>query len=268
MSEKYILTQYHIPSALQQLLTIAHISDLHEHDPEPILQLLSRIHPDLIAVTGDSFERHDDGSDPRFRREPSKWKKIIYEAHSALQSVIYCLIGSKKQTDSKNTYRFLREATRIAPVYLSLGNHEHYLNEADCKVIAVKGTRLLDNADCEAEVRGAKISIGGLSSDADLEWLNKYKKKSGYKILLCHHPEYYERYGLDTFDLVLSGHVHGGQWQLRGRGVYAPDQGFFPQYFHGVYDERMIVSAGCANTAVIPRFGNPCEVVEIQLKKS
>lgn len=35
--------------------------------------------------------------------------------------------------------------------------------------------------------------------------------------------------------------------------------------FSGVYHERMVVSAGCANTASIPRWGNETEVVILRL---
>ena len=34
---------------------------------------------------------------------------------------------------------------------------------------------------------------------------------------------------------------------------------------HGVYDGRLVVSSGCANTASIPRWGNEPEVVVVRL---
>lgn len=53
------------------------------------------------------------------------------------------------------------------------------------------------------------IRIGGLATRYDLDWLYTYASKPGYKILICHHPEYYRRYikdtEWDTFDLIVSG---------------------------------------------------------------
>ena len=51
----------------------------------------------------------------------------------------------------------------------------------------------------------------------------------------------------------------------KNHGIFAPDQGFLPRYHHGVYHGHMVVSAGCSNTSLLPRFGNPCEVVLVRL---
>lgn len=113
------------------------------------------------------------------------------------------------------------------------------------------------------------IHIGGLATRYDLDWLHAYAAKPGYKILICHHPEYYRRYikdtEWDTFDLIVSGHVHGGQWRIGRHGVLAPGQGLFPKYCYGCYDRKLIVSAGLSNTASVPRFGNPTELVMIHV---
>lgn len=113
------------------------------------------------------------------------------------------------------------------------------------------------------------IRIGGLATRYDLDWLHAYAAKPGYKILICHHPEYYRRYikdtEWDTFDLIVSGHVHGGQWRIGRHGVLAPGQGLFPKYCYGCYDRKLIVSAGLSNTASVPRFGNPTELVMIHV---
>ena len=85
------------------------------------------------------------------------------------------------------------------------------------------------------------------------------------RLLLCHHPEYYPDYIRGTdIELTVSGHAHGGQWSIFGRGVFAPGQGLFPKYTAGVYDGgRLVVSRGVTNTVRIPRFFNPTEIVVI-----
>jgi predicted MPP superfamily phosphohydrolase len=96
--------------------------------------------------------------------------------------------------------------------------------------------------------------------------LDAFSSVEGFKLLLCHHPEYYPRYIRERdIDLTLSGHAHGGQWQIVGRGIFAPGQGLFPRYTGGVYEGRLVVSRGLTNTVSVPRFGNPTELVRIHL---
>ena len=93
-----------------------------------------------------------------------------------------------------------------------------------------------------------------------------------FTILLSHRPEYCKTYMKYTFDLVLCGHAHGGQWRIPGilNGLYAPHQGIVPKYAGGRYDSEdmtMIVSRGLAKeTTRIPRIFNRPELVVIDVK--
>ena len=102
---------------------------------------------------------------------------------------------------------------------------------------------------------------------ADDLLLKEYDQKEDFKVLLCHYPHYYESILKNSqFDLILSGHAHGGQWRFLGRGVYAPHQGIFPKYTSGLHDGRHIISRGCVNNArPIPRLFNPCEILEVTI---
>ena len=58
----------------------------------------------------------------------------------------------------------------------------------------------------------------------------------GYTILLSHRPELFSVYCEAGIDLTLSGHAHGGQIRLPGvGGLFAPNQGWLPQYTAGLY---------------------------------
>ena len=170
-------------------------------------------------------------------------------------------------THPENAYRFFEEAGRLAPVVLCRGNHKQYLTPQDLSAMEHAGVTILDNDS--AEING--ILFGGLPSKQstgalDTAFLETFSSSPKYKILLCHHPEYYPMLANYPIDLILCGHCHGGQIRVCGRGVFAPGQGLFPRYYHGVYhDGRMVVSAGCANTASIPRWGNETEVVILRL---
>lgn len=266
MEDRYVLTEYVIPFDLPGNIKIGLVSDLHECEPDKALMLLKQGKPDLIMVAGDTFERHGAGEETHKGSDEGMWMKILRHGLMKMDG-LFGYITEKRKYASEYAWRFLREAGQIAPVFLSLGNHEWYLLPEDRKVIKESGTMLLDNADCTAMVKGIELRVGGLSSDPDFRWLDRFCAKSGCKILLSHHPEYYERYLKDrNIHLILSGHGHGGQIRIGNRGIYAPGQGLFPKYTKGIYDGKMVVTAGGSNTASVPRWGNPCEVVMICLE--
>ena len=98
--------------------------------------------------------------------------------------------------------------------------------------------------------------------------LRDFASLNAPKILLSHHPEYWPAYIRETdIDLTVSGHAHGGQWQIpfTNQGIYAPGQHLFPKYTSGIYENRLAVSRGMANTVCIPRFFNPCEMLLLEL---
>lgn len=101
----------------------------------------------------------------------------------------------------------------------------------------------------------------------EVEWLDEFKKQAGYKLLLDHHPENYKPYiATRNINMILSGHAHGGQIRVFGKGIYGRSQGFFPKYDGGVFDNKLIVSRGLSNTLPIPRLWNPTELVFVELK--
>ena len=74
-----------------------------------------------------------------------------------------------------------------------------------------------------------------------------------------------------NFDLILTGHAHGGQWRIPFlvNGLFAPDQGFFPDYAGGMYkynDTVQIVSRGLCKSDFVPRIFNPPELVVIDVE--
>ena len=263
IKDKFVLTEYTIPADLPSPLTIGLVSDLHEQDASPALELLLQVNPDLIMVAGDTLER---GDRERRKRGIPFHERLVRALFFSLDRVFELVCGRKKH-DSENAYRFFREASAIAPVFVSAGNHEDYFEPKDLRLMKESGATLLDNADCPVLVKGMQIKVGGLSTEADEAWLRSFCEEGGYRILLCHHPEYYRRYLQECPpDLVLSGHAHGGQLRIGEQGIYAPGQGLFPLYTKGVFDGRLVVTTGCANTAAIPRWGNPCEAVAVHLK--
>ena len=208
-------TKYTLPSTLNRTIpTIALVTDLHEHNPASVLQILRDEKPDVIAVAGDTLERHHRGEnlDKGDRSYTSRLVCAGIWVAEKLGDLLHLEPHEvQKQVQTENAYHFFREAGRIAPVVLSRGNHELYLTEEDRAVMAEAGVRLLDNESTEID----GILFGGLTSrqvtgDLDTAFLETFSACTQYKVLLCHHPEYYPELSRYPIDLILSGHCHGG----------------------------------------------------------
>ncbi len=251
------ITKYTVETEKEGLdLRAAVVSDLHGRPYRKVIDALKAIAPDLILLPGDIFE-----------------------------------IAVPHMTDrNRNALSFFREAVKLAPCYYCYGNHELYHSyerkgrphRSDPRLLAEReralskcGVNLLnDRAIAPSERIAIAGMVCGREMDANLnsprpntEVITELTALAGFRILLCHYPHYYEKYLKDTgIDLILSGHAHGGQWRLFGRGLYAPHQGILPKHTSGIEDGRHIISRGAVNNAKpIPRLFNPCEVLEIRI---
>lgn len=268
MAKKAIITEYNLSFPnIERPFTIAQVSDLHERNGDEIAELLGKIKPDLIAVTGDTLERYSkELSKARPRARRTLFFRVLINIGYYLNWFFVLVFGRNNRRDIEGTYRFIKAAPKIAPTVMSLGNHEGKLTDEDMEVIQNSGAVLLDNADTELSVCGNRLNIGGLSTLPDEGWLKKFAQKNGFKLLMCHHPEYYDNMvaPLDI-ELTLAGHNHGGQIRVFGRGLICSGSGLFPKYDRGLFNGNLIVSAGCSNTVAAPRINNPRELVLIHL---
>lgn len=271
MAKQPVLTEYTVRTdRLRRPLAVALVSDLHERKADDIAALLEQARPDLIAVAGDTFERFNYEEVRRgYRKKYGLLRSVLVPLLSRLNYTAVHLFCKHNLPDSAHAYRFLERAKEIAPVFLSLGNHEDELTEEDTAFLQRNGITLLDNADTAVTIGGSRLRIGGLSSDEGVDWLKRFAQKDGCKLLLCHRPAYFDTVLQDLdVDLVLAGHVHGGQIRIFGRGLLSSGGRLLPRYHRGVYHDRMVVSTGCSNTVALPRWGNPRELVLVHLVPS
>ena len=162
------------------------------------------------------------------------------------------------------------------PCYYVSGNHDVFCGEA----AAAHGVTTLNGDALPLGITGQNLLLCGLSDPREspafaenLTALNEQAQAAeAFTVLLSHRPARIGQYLPGGWDLILSGHAHGGQWRIPGllNGLLAPDEGLFPKWAGGRYnleDTTFIVSRGLAkeSTRVIPRLYNPPELVIIEI---
>lgn len=208
----------------------------------------------------------------------------LVEAIRAGEPDVVLLVGdlADDKVPHEGTEIFLEKIGRVYPCFYVSGNHEYWSGEIDRikEMIASYGVTVLERENKVITVGEQRIEICGVDDldgfDGFLEGWKKQltaceKQLDGryYSVLLSHRPELVEYYR-DRFDLVVSGHAHGGQVRIPGvlNGLLAPNQGWFPAYAGGRYElgeTVMIVSRGlCLNW--LPRIFNRPELVFVNLQ--
>ena len=177
----------------------------------------------------------------------------------------------------ENAFTALEALAGQYPCFYVTGNHEYWSGQAEdiCRRIADLGVTVLRGEAAELAVNGQTITLCGIddpeSGEAAAQLAALPVEEGDYTVLLAHRPEAIGDYLQYPFDLIVSGHAHGGQWRIPGlvNGLYAPNQGWFPPYAGGLYifeSASLVVSRGLARESTrIPRIFNPPELVVIEL---
>ena len=115
------------------------------------------------------------------------------------------------------------------------------------------------------------ISIQNLAPMFRKKIAEPYWVRYEYNEELQNKPIHLTKHSGQEFDLVLSGHAHGGQIRLPFTdGLFAPNQGLFPKYTSGKfkkYNTDMIVSRGLGNSLFPFRIFNRPELIVTTLNK-
>ena len=166
--------------------TILHISDLHvdisEGAMRHLIELVGDLRFDVCVLTGD------------YRGKTYGPFEVAMEGVEKLRAQIK------------------------GPIYAVLGNHDTIQMVPRLEAMNI---RVLLN-ECETLTRGdQRIHLAGID-DAhfyradDIETAASNIPKEDFSILLSHTPEVYHQAADTGFDLMLSGHTHGGQLCLPG----------------------------------------------------
>ncbi len=219
---------------------IVQISDYHDsphlQHGRPLLDAVRAESPDLIVLTGDLFNR-------------------------------------RTQDGCQNALALVKEAVGIAPVFFVEGNHERRLRRYPQwrEMLISCGVVVLEN-DAVCLLRGGDmLRIVGLRQYFDTAALRSLCDANGCNLVLSHRCECALQYRAAGASLILTGHAHGGQIRLFGRGVFGPEQGILPRYAAGLYRigrAAMHVSRGIGNTIRFPRIFNVPEWNLITLSRT
>ncbi|MBX3324444.1 MAG: metallophosphoesterase [Nitrospira sp.] len=120
-------------------------------------------------------------------------------------------------------FRFLGRLRDIAPMYMTLGNHDHYSGVPVAEYAELADRHkiaLLVNQRAVVSVKGGELVIVGVDDPslhrADLRSLLP-RADHRVTLLLAHAPNILDQVEPHhAIDLILCGHSHGGQWRVPG----------------------------------------------------
>ena len=245
--KKLVVSEYTVKAPMDMDLLI--LSDLHSMDfgenQRELLDMVDSLTFDAILLPGDIFD---------------------------------------DKVDDKKGYEFI-EGIKKYDCYYILGNNEIISGKAEqhMKELASMGITVMDDGktiikadEKEIEIRGFRDRHPWRMKDYAAHVARKLEAdtdKSDYRIVLSHKPLTRDQFKDINADLIIAGHAHGGQWRLPpiNNGVFAPNQGIFPNYAGGVYEANgrcEVVSRGLARgLKLVPRLNNPPEIVLLHLRK-
>lgn len=249
LDERLTLRTYTVVSPkLTAEVRLAVVTDFHSSDnADDVVAMVTSCAPDAVLMVGDMFD--DD-------------------------------IANRP---TERTLSLMWQLSAQYPCYYVSGNHEAWTGEMDALYQQTEeaGVTVLRMSSGVLTVRGQRIALCGIpdpyemvfsgapDTEEQLRQALEDVDSADFTVLLAHRPELLAKYAQFPFDLVVSGHAHGGQVRIPGvlNGLYAPNQGWFPKLAGGAYTQdgtTLIVSRGLAVRTRLPRIFNRPEVVLVR----
>ncbi len=225
---------------LEGSLHIVHVTDFHTGyfmSPDTLRYMSKKIlelEPDLVFLTGDQLH--------------NTHRPFLEDLQAGLRPI----------------------AHTHPHVYAVAGNHDHRLGIKDMyRALEQIGIHSLHNENITVNTPAGMISVLGVDDimySGDLRTAMRGWRNDLPTILLSHRPEIFDEAARFGIGLTLSGHTHGGQFNIAG---LAPSL-LETRYTYGVYrlgeGHLLHVSCGVGTTGVPMRFGTTPEIVEIILE--
>ena len=246
LTEKYRLTIEHHQIYLKRLpraldgFRIVQLSDIHHSNftssemIERAVQTATSLQPDIIALTGDYI--------------------------------------SKERTFAAPCAELMGRLRARHGVFAVLGNHDHWTDAAlITDLFRAEGITVLVNQGMRFERNGSAFWLAGVDDAMvgleDLSLALAGSRETEMKLVLAHNPIILRRAVRAGVDLVLSGHTHGGQVNLRSERN--PSGKIRRRMLKGLVrqgETQIYVSRGLGTVVVPVRFGSPPEVSLLELR--
>jgi hypothetical protein len=271
-SEKFAEQSLEDQRVFQRLVRLTlKYTGLHRRGQRNARNLQIRNHDVELAHLPASFQglRILQISDPHLDWDPAFADVLIRR----LREVEYdlCVLTGDFRAKTYGPYgNAINELARVRPhltgaVYGVMGNHDSIRM---LPALEDQGIDMLINESVSIEREGARIFLAGID-DPHYFRLDNFEDAAAdipvdaVSILLSHSPEAYRRAATAGFDLMLSGHTHGGQICLPGGIPLITNADCPRRYCRGAWqyrDLRGYTSSGSGSSLVDVRFNCPPEI--------
>lgn len=235
-------------------LNIVQISDFHYGDlcRIPIgkaVDIVKRINPDLVVLTGD------------FVTVPP-WSHFLRDKKKAAK-------------DAEPCARLLSEMNPPMGTFAVLGNHDVDSDRSwITEIIESHGIPVLRNRSLAIEKDCARFWLCGvddvLMGKPDLDLSLRSVPRDEAVILLAHEPDFADHAARFPIDLQLSGHSHGGQVWIPGIGApWLPPLGReYPRGLRKIGSMWLYTNIGLGTIRLPVRLNCPPEITIVKLRSA
>ncbi|MDD4715015.1 MAG: metallophosphoesterase [Oscillospiraceae bacterium] len=173
-----------------------------------------------------------------------------------------------------------RGLSNIAPTYYVTGNHEWEIRQVPkiTRILKENGASVLQNQFVTLTRGKQSIVLAGVNdpngpkdqkTPEQLASQIRNRYFNSFVILLAHRNNLFSKYAACGYDLVLSGHAHGGLVRLPFTdGLIDSQHTLFPTWTSGLYslgNTQMVVSRGLGNIKPSFRVFNPPDIPVVVL---
>ena len=166
-----------------------------------------------------------------------------------------------------------------AGVFGCMGNHERYAHaeEYTAQAAARYGMCFLRGEAHPLRFGSSTLNLAGVDYQsksggrAYLRGAERLVNPGAYNLLLSHNPDVLPVAARKGYQLVLSGHTHGGQVNVEILDQAINPARFFTPYVYGPYcvqSTAAYVTRGIGTIGVPARFGAPPEICLLRLRKA
>lgn len=228
---EYKIENEYLPKSFDGI-KIVHFSDIHLGSTvdikylNKIVNMINKQNPDIVIFTGDMLDK---------RR----------------------ILNDKEIESVKNT---LSKIKSNLGNYAVSGNHDIKQLETYKKIMDSNFT-ILDNEEKLIYYKeNNPISLVGLSdsSESKINYEVLEKENNYYRFILCHEPDEYKKISNYSFNVMLSGHSHGGQVRIPLIGkIYTPigAKTYYDDYYK-LDNKEIFISNGIGTSTLNIRFNS------------